>query len=627
MRAAEFDEAEDTLKRALGLCSIPVIVNNLATVYRYTERYEEALVVLEPVLTTGDDAPPNPYGHALAAQCLFRLGELDRATAAAERAVKQFDAGRPPSTGWVFSREQAEWFDHATSIFKAFGDLGNHLRVWKLYQDWQTGIRDPAACYYAGVAAFNLGRYGSAEVVWRQVGGRDWMFLEGFRFVAHLCESDNLPMPILNYEPPSNSEKFWQKIDLAMESGDTDSMTRLFLEHSPNVLVVLGRIFAEEPSFSDELIIQEFVFYGEQWGEEFGRRLLLARRVSDDLKMAAARALVDRGLVDPETPVRMVLDGETHDVLIRNVPINLSVEATQESLAQHEHLTDLFEQGDLEGAREGLEELIYGDGETWARLVMLYVDVLRKMGDNDEAERWFNVLNDQLPGDPVIQVNFALFRVQQGQYDEARQLLDGLNLEDASPEVRAYVERACDRIINVLRLLRLPEMLAARGASQMMEKAEDKPLSPDRTPLQSALRKIPVQWLNAACEIHGLPEPASRRREREGQLADLILQDPAGALANLAVIEHEGSEDALPLIAFLLEEGGWAKKRRVTSRFGADDEDGFYWLEAPPISTLGLLRMAGLVFVGRTSLNGKRCKVVSVPIDLRDPLREALAEM
>ncbi|MFO8059463.1 MAG: CDC27 family protein [Bacillota bacterium] len=619
LKAEEYDEAEDSLKRALSLCPAPPVINNLATCYLHSGKYEEAVAVLEPNLL---DLAPNPFAHATAARCLVALGRPREAAAAAETAVRHFEAGRPTRPGWMMRREGAEWYEYVVPILKAFGDLGEHRRVWQLYQDWQTGIREPIAHFYAGIAAFNLGRFSRAEAVWRRLKAPEWDFVDPFCFMARLRGSDDVPVPVLNYETPF--AKVHEMVSSLGEDENWEGVVRWFVAHPADLMIVLSTMFSGGKAQSQIAAIEYFVEYGGEWGEQFGRHLLTSRLVSDGYRMAAAGGLLERGAIGPGTPIEMLVEGELREVVMKKMAIEPSFEATPELREQYEELCLLYQEGEFEQVREQLERLIHVEEVAWVNVLLLYGNVLRKTEDFEQAAKWLEMLDDFLPENPVVLLSLARLRFAQGLYDEAEQLLSEIEMTDVIPESRPEIEEERDALLGHLRLLRLSAMLTAESATQMRERAEDKPLDPGRTTLGSALRKVPVGWLDAACGLHDLRGLASRRRGREEQLAEWMLENPAEALVNLFELFPDEFDEALDLLSFLLEEGGWVKKMRVTRRYGRDDDDGFFWLEDPPISVLGFLRMAGFVFVGRTVLDGKRWKVVVIPIDLRDRLREAL---
>ena len=52
--------------------------------------------------------------------------------------------------------------------------------------------------------------------------------------------------------------------------------------------------------------------------------------------------------------------------------------------------------------------------------------------------------------------------------------------------------------------------------------------------------------------------------------------------------------------------------------------DGWFWEEEPPTSTLGRLRVHGLVFVGDRSEKGRNHRTVVIPEDLRETISACL---
>jgi len=145
---------------------------------------------------------------------------------------------------------------------------------------------------------------------------------------------------------------------------------------------------------------------------------------------------------------------------------------------------------------------------------------------------------------------------------------------------------------------------------------------PSRQGLRGLLRLLPVQWLDSLVAFHELPYDG-RRTEREKRLtahltdADVLWQ----------LVFEDLPDDALDLLAFLLELGGSVPITRCSKRFGADGDGRYLWGIAPPGSRLGHLRAVGLAFVA-TEEHGKRGRrSVVVPRELREPLARVLQEL
>lgn len=78
------------------------------------------------------------------------------------------------------------------------------------------------------------------------------------------------------------------------------------------------------------------------------------------------------------------------------------------------------------------------------------------------------------------------------------------------------------------------------------------------------------------------------------------------------------------LLSYILEQGGWSTISPVAKKFGGMSGDGFFWDEKQPKSALGNLWLSCLVMVGKTKLSGRSYKIATIPLELRDPLREIL---
>jgi hypothetical protein len=142
---------------------------------------------------------------------------------------------------------------------------------------------------------------------------------------------------------------------------------------------------------------------------------------------------------------------------------------------------------------------------------------------------------------------------------------------------------------------------------------EDRPL-PLGSSLRTLLDKQPAHWVEAIHGRLGLP-PARNKRDRSQAIAQR-LADPAGLRHVLGTLGREETAG----LAHLLARGGWQRLGHFARRFGSDAQDGWFWVDDPPRSVLGQLRLHGLVFVGRALIDGRRCKVALIPPEIRPPL-------
>jgi hypothetical protein len=80
------------------------------------------------------------------------------------------------------------------------------------------------------------------------------------------------------------------------------------------------------------------------------------------------------------------------------------------------------------------------------------------------------------------------------------------------------------------------------------------------------------------------------------------------------------SREALKLV---MDEGGWVKYNKLSKEYG-EENDSYFWETEPPTSTVGMLRLHGLLFVGKAGIDGRNYKVAVVPKDIREELAEIL---
>ncbi|HLB72081.1 MAG TPA: hypothetical protein VJJ51_13655 [Candidatus Methanoperedens sp.] len=85
-------------------------------------------------------------------------------------------------------------------------------------------------------------------------------------------------------------------------------------------------------------------------------------------------------------------------------------------------------------------------------------------------------------------------------------------------------------------------------------------------------------------------------------------------------LPHEAC-DALKLV---LKNGGWVRYNQLSKKFGGEEEDSYWWESEPPASTIGILRLHALLFVGKAGIGGRMYKVAVVPKDIREGLAEML---
>ena len=159
------------------------------------------------------------------------------------------------------------------------------------------------------------------------------------------------------------------------------------------------------------------------------------------------------------------------------------------------------------------------------------------------------------------------------------------------------------------------------------QEAEDVLMRPN-TRLKTALNKLPSHWLQGICQQIGLEE-LKNRKERLLKLAKVLPESQT--LERIWRPLPESSREVLRWI--LLKREGWATIQHLSRKFGRDTDTTWWWNEGQtPKTPLGLLRVFGLIYVGKTKYGKRRMRIATIPVELRKPLKRilrdpALAEM
>jgi hypothetical protein len=99
-------------------------------------------------------------------------------------------------------------------------------------------------------------------------------------------------------------------------------------------------------------------------------------------------------------------------------------------------------------------------------------------------------------------------------------------------------------------------------------------------------------------------------------------------IINILTTELDKVIEKLPLkskkaLKLVMDEGGWVKYNKLSSEYG-EENNSYFWETEPPTSIVGILRVHGLLFVGKAGIDGRNYKVAVVPKDIRKGLKELL---
>ncbi len=143
-------------------------------------------------------------------------------------------------------------------------------------------------------------------------------------------------------------------------------------------------------------------------------------------------------------------------------------------------------------------------------------------------------------------------------------------------------------------------------------------LLPVNTTLQAALNKLPAIWIDTICLCLGVPA-GRKRREKVTHITSYLSDEINLTTAVTALTPH--CQEAM---SYVLNSGGWVKYGELSREFGDEKGDGWWWDDNPPQSTIGQLRLRGLLFVGRAAIGSRHYKVAVIASELREPLRKTL---
>jgi len=136
--------------------------------------------------------------------------------------------------------------------------------------------------------------------------------------------------------------------------------------------------------------------------------------------------------------------------------------------------------------------------------------------------------------------------------------------------------------------------------------------------LQSCLSKLPTEWVNAIAMFW--KRPAVRiKRERTKDIAIFLLDE--NSAANIA---GKLSQTEKQVLRMILDNDGYVQYGKLERKFGSADEDGYWWTEKPPQSTIGKLRYKGLICVGKAPVKSRNYKIALIPKDLLQNIEACL---
>lgn len=127
--------------------------------------------------------------------------------------------------------------------------------------------------------------------------------------------------------------------------------------------------------------------------------------------------------------------------------------------------------------------------------------------------------------------------------------------------------------------------------------------------LQSILNKLPPEWINAMC--------SSFRIKRSGKKRDKVkkIVTVLPSSKHLQVVINSLPKDALEALVLVKQNDGVMKYSELVKKCG-DDDFGFLWEKNPLKTPIGILRIHGLLIVGRMLKGERLYKTAIIPKEI-----------
>lgn len=602
----DYRGAAKAFSEALQLENDISALNNLANAFFLNGEIDRAWALIEPRLDPAAfDA--NPYTFALAAQLSVHLGRPEAAREQLKEAAAIFEQKIPLLDRLGLVKEA--WYEYTVQMMRAAAALQDHRLVLDLYRRWEKYHVNWENPFLAGIAAFNIGRFSRASSLWERIS-HVAKFVVMMQQVAFLVDRGLIPPFPLEYEL-FDPERL---MELAREP-ENEAVQSRYLTRGNVRMALLSYLFSPDlPEDQVKGILRSLIKFGEDWGKEFGLNLLEAGGVPRELKYFAALALVERGVYEAGQPIPVVIDGREEQIKIQEFKIALEPDPELDRL--NKRAVTFRDRGKIDEAL-ALVEPLYEQGRYYLPTMITLANLYRWKNKPELAREIFELLEQALPGAPVVLINLAGVNLELHEYRAALDCLDRIDAELN----REMEEKA--RIIRNLaeRRLSLNEPYKKHAATIAFEDTLREEIEKKKIPLQATLKRglqnMPNEWLLNLSDHLDLD--CRQRRDREDQIAARLVNQKVLA----GVIEELGQEET-ELLRYLLQQGGWARLNAVTRKFGRMAGDGFYWDEEDPVSPLGFLWSRALVFVGRAVIDNRNTKVAVVPIELREKLMKLL---
>jgi hypothetical protein len=144
---------------------------------------------------------------------------------------------------------------------------------------------------------------------------------------------------------------------------------------------------------------------------------------------------------------------------------------------------------------------------------------------------------------------------------------------------------------------------------------ESQPINLNTT-ISAGLNKYPSEWINGVCKAIGI--------STEGKKRDKVSHIRSKLTAQLTQTLEKIPTESLDALRLVIDSCGWMRYNQLSKKYGDEENDSYWWETEPPKSVIGILRLHGLLFVGKAGLKGRMYKVAVVPKEFREQVQKML---
>lgn len=147
----------------------------------------------------------------------------------------------------------------------------------------------------------------------------------------------------------------------------------------------------------------------------------------------------------------------------------------------------------------------------------------------------------------------------------------------------------------------------------LYEKVDQQAISA-KIQFRTGVSRYPAVWLEPTLKAWHIVNRGAKKEKL--LLLETAVHDQTRLNRVIALL----TDDQRAILAQVLVGGGVVKYQTVARKYGDETDDSYFWSSKPPTSSIGQLRVWGLLFVGRMQIGQRREKVLVIPADLRETL-------